>query len=80
MRWELLDGQDYEAHTTAGDWVISPDRASPGYCAFWYPPEVYAVAVKLGQYKTVGAAKRAAKRYAKRLAAAFKAFAKEGWQ
>ena len=83
MRWELK-GRDAEspgwlqADTTVGVWAV--EEMEEGFVAFWFPPWVTGDEIRIGTYRTQGAAKGAAKRYAKRMAAAFKALGIKGWQ
>lgn len=53
--------------------------AADAFLADWFPAWT-ASPVRIGNYRTAGAAKGACKRYAKRMAAAFKAMGRAGWQ
>lgn len=77
MKWADGDGQ-VEAETPAGVFVVWLDYGK--WSAQWYPHGCADGYVRIGDYRTAGAAKGACKRYAKRMTAAFKAMGKAGWQ
>lgn len=83
MRWEIRKFHDgssswLQADTPVGEWAI--EECGETFAAYWLPSWATSDEVKIGTYRTQGAAKGAIKRYAKRMAAAFKAMSKAGWQ